>query len=736
MKIRAKILFPTVLGIVVVLSLVSILQVYLIIQRELDRVDTTITEVANRYATGVVQDFSLIGHGATKNLALSFESLHNVDGVDRNELNMLLRNCLEEYSDLYAVWCVWENCDNLDESYLQRGLGHPETGAFVPFWFRSEDGRILLSDCRFYNSPNAGKGLYYKIPMARNKFTIMEPSQEIQNGEVVQVVSLVMPIRVNGIAVGVVGVDYNLSELRNKIDEFDLSREGFDSYIFSGGGIYIASSEEERIGKSVIAYEGVGQMSALQDFSQNNYSISYFDGKYHVAVPVPMANEGEKPWVFVLTISRAELFKDSIAMVGASSGSVVVLIIIVVAILLIVSRSITDPIKRISFMIEDIAKGEADLSKSLDIYSSDELGDIASSVNVFISKLRAIVQKMKSAITTAATVQKRVLDSSSQALNYTQLISDSIASTSTWMEEAQSEVVDISQKLEDINMEVDGFKLTVENGTAVVSQSSTATNEIVATINNISSNIFGNAESLQHLADLSEQGKNRMDENASLIKQINNSTKSMFDAIKVVNGIAQQTNLLAMNAAIEAAHAGEAGKGFAVVAEEIRKMAEDSSKNASIISKNLIDAAKLIEALTTFNNSTAEVFNDLNQQVRHQALVLTEVSSSMLELTHSGNELLNISAVSRDSMIAVDKGASKIENSIIEINVLIKQISDNVDRVFTMIEKMKVQGDTFSESMETISRESSNLGDYFADISEEVNTFKTEDDEHLEEWTN
>ena len=380
-------------------------------------------------------------------------------------------------------------------------------------------------------------------------------------------------------------------------------------------------------------------------------------------------------------------------------------------------------------MVEDIAKGEADLSKTFDVQSNDELGDIASSINTFIVKLRDIIRKMKSAINSAADVQNKVTDSTKTAESFTQMMVSAVSSAFTLMDDAKNEMLGISQKLEDISMEVDGFKVTVENGTAVVSQSSTATNEIVATINNISSNVSGNAESLQRLAELSEDGKNRMDENAALIKQIHNSTKSMFDAIKVVNGIAQQTNLLAMNAAIEAAHAGEAGKGFAVVAEEIRKMAEDSSKNASIISKNLIDAAKLVETVTVSNTATAEVFNDLNQQVRRQALVLAEVSSAMLELAHSGNELLDISSVSRDSMAAVDNGASKIENSIVEINVLIKHISTNVVRVFEMIGDVKTQNVEFGESMSNLSQEAVDLGSYFSDIADEVNMFTIDSNE-------
>ena len=720
---------PTILGIVVVLVVISFCQIAMIAYREKNRIEDTITEVANRYAMEILREFMTGGLSTTQNLAITFESLYNDRSVNRNELNNILQHFLATHSELFAIWSVWENCDGLDESYLNRGLGHPETGAFVPFWYRASDGRILLSECRFYNSPEPGKGLYYKIPMERNAAVILEPSQEVQNGELLQVVSFVSPIRINGEPVGVVGVDFNLNRLTQRIREFQFPAKGYNAYFFSAGGIYVSSSDSEKIGKSVLAYEGLEKMEELRNFSQRSYSIVQIGDVYHVAVPVQMSEDSGAPWVFVLTVEKSVLFRDAYWLIGATVFTVVILIFVVLLIIFYVSQSIVRPVRKISLMVEDIAKGEADLSKTLEVQSNDELGDIASSINTFIVKLRDIIRKMKSAINSAADVQNKVTDSTKTAESFTQMMVSAVSSAFTLMDDAKNEMLGISQKLEDISMEVDGFKVTVENGTAVVSQSSTATNEIVATINNISSNVSGNAESLQRLAELSEDGKNRMDENAALIKQIHNSTKSMFDAIKVVNGIAQQTNLLAMNAAIEAAHAGEAGKGFAVVAEEIRKMAEDSSKNASIISKNLIDAAKLVETVTVSNTATAEVFNDLNQQVRRQALVLAEVSSAMLELAHSGNELLDISSVSRDSMAAVDNGASKIENSIVEINVLIKHISANVDRVFEMIGDVKTQNVEFGESMSNLSQEAVDLGSYFSDIADEVNMFTIDSNE-------
>lgn len=729
MKIRSKILVPTILGIVVVLVVISFCQIAMIAYREKNRIEDTITEVANRYAMEILREFMTGGLSTTQNLAITFESLYNDRSVNRNELNNILQHFLATHSELFAIWSVWENCDGLDESYLNRGLGHPETGAFVPFWYRASDGRILLSECRFYNSPEPGKGLYYKIPMERNAAVILEPSQEVQNGELLQVVSFVSPIRIDGEPVGVVGVDFNLNQLTQRIREFQFPAKGYNAYFFSAGGIYVSSSDSEKIGKSVLAYEGLEKMEELRNFSQRSYSIVQIGDVYHVAVPVQMSEDSGAPWVFVLTVEKSVLFRDAYWLIGATVFTVVILIFVVLLIIFYVSQSIVRPVRKISLMVEDIAKGEADLSKTLEVQSNDELGDIASSINTFIVKLRDIIRKMKSAINSAADVQNKVTDSTKTAESFTQMMVTAVSSAFTLMDDAKNEMLGISQKLEDISMEVDGFKVTVENGTAVVSQSSTATNEIVATINNISSNVSGNAESLQRLAELSEDGKNRMDENAALIKQIHNSTKSMFDAIKVVNGIAQQTNLLAMNAAIEAAHAGEAGKGFAVVAEEIRKMAEDSSKNASIISKNLIDAAKLVETVTVSNTATAEVFNDLNQQVRRQALVLAEVSSAMLELAHSGNELLDISSVSRDSMAAVDNGASKIENSIVEINVLIKHISANVDRVFEMIGDVKTQNVEFGESMSNLSQEAVDLGSYFSDIADEVNMFTIDSNE-------
>ena len=729
MKIRSKILVPTILGIVVVLVVISFCQIAMIAYREKNRIEDTITEVANRYAMEILREFMTGGLSTTENLAITFESLYNDRSVNRNELNNILQHFLATHSELFAIWSVWENCDGLDESYLNRGLGHPETGAFVPFWYRASDGRILLSECRFYNSPEPGKGLYYKIPMERNAAVILEPSQEVQNGELLQVVSFVSPIRIDGEPVGVVGVDFNLNQLTQRIREFQFPAKGYNAYFFSAGGIYVSSSDSEKIGKSVLAYEGLEKMEELRNFSQRPYSIVQIGDVYHVAVPVQMSEDSGAPWVFVLTVEKSVLFRDAYWLIGTTVFTVVILIFVVLLIIFYVSQSIVRPVRKISLMVEDIAKGEADLSKTLEVQSNDELGDIASSINTFIVKLRDIIRKMKSAINSAADVQNKVTDSTKTAESFTQMMVSAVSSAFTLMDDAKNEMLGISQKLEDISMEVDGFKVTVENGTAVVSQSSTATNEIVATINNISSNVSGNAESLQRLAELSEDGKNRMDENAALIKQIHNSTKSMFDAIKVVNGIAQQTNLLAMNAAIEAAHAGEAGKGFAVVAEEIRKMAEDSSKNASIISKNLIDAAKLVETVTVSNTATAEVFNDLNQQVRRQALVLAEVSSAMLELAHSGNELLDISSVSRDSMAAVDNGASKIENSIVEINVLIKHISANVDRVFEMIGDVKTQNVEFGESMSNLSQEAVDFGSYFSDIADEVNMFTIDSNE-------
>ena len=720
---------PTILGIVVVLVVISFCQIAMIAYREKNRIEDTITEVANRYAMEILREFMTGGLSTTQNLAITFESLYNDRSVNRNELNNILQHFLATHSELFAIWSVWENCDGLDESYLNRGLGHPETGAFVPFWYRASDGRILLSECRFYNSPEPGKGLYFKIPMERNAAVILEPSQEVQNGELLQVVSFVSPIRIDGEPVGVVGVDFNLNQLTQRIREFQFPAKGYNAYFFSAGGIYVSSSDSEKIGKSVLAYEGLEKMEELRNFSQRPYSIVQIGDVYHVAVPVQMSEDSGAPWVFVLTVEKSVLFRDAYWLIGTTVFTVVILIFVVLLIIFYVSQSIVRPVRKISLMVEDIAKGEADLSKTLEVQSNDELGDIASSINTFIVKLRDIIRKMKSAINSAADVQNKVTDSTKTAESFTQMMVSAVSSAFTLMDDAKNEMLGISQKLEDISMEVDGFKVTVENGTAVVSQSSTATNEIVATINNISSNVSGNAESLQRLAELSEDGKNRMDENAALIKQIHNSTKSMFDAIKVVNGIAQQTNLLAMNAAIEAAHAGEAGKGFAVVAEEIRKMAEDSSKNASIISKNLIDAAKLVETVTVSNTATAEVFNDLNQQVRRQALVLAEVSSAMLELAHSGNELLDISSVSRDSMAAVDNGASKIENSIVEINVLIKHISTNVDRVFEMIGDVKTQNVEFGESMSNLSQEAVDLGSYFSDIADEVNMFTIDSNE-------
>jgi len=329
--------------------------------------------------------------------------------------------------------------------------------------------------------------------------------------------------------------------------------------------------------------------------------------------------------------------------------------------------------------LENLSSEQKDLTKRISICSVDELGTIAGMVNIFCDHLGGGIGTIKYKI---------------NGLNHTSFeLSLNMAETSTAVDEITSHLdnmenlmvkqengaLEASKAVGDIKTIIDSLKQMIEEQTESVDLSSSAIEEMTANIHSVTQTLIENSKNVNELTEASENGKTGLQTVVQEIQEISHDSEGLLQINSVMNMIASQTNLLSMNAAIEAAHAGEAGRGFAVVADEIRKLAESSG-----------------------------------QQSKTTAAMLKKIKASIDNITKSSNEVLSRFGAIDSSVKTVSAHEQNILNAMEEQEAGGKQILESIDHLRDITASVKKGSDDMTESGETLVRET----DEFIKLSE------------------
>lgn len=250
----------------------------------------------------------------------------------------------------------------------------------------------------------------------------------------------------------------------------------------------------------------------------------------------------------------------------------ILLICICVFMYVLVSRLIVRPVNHTVAMLKEISEGEEGLTKRFDVKSADEIGNLAVYFNLTLDKVRDLVLGIRK--------QSGIL--SGIGLDLTSKMTDTSASIDTINTNIQSvknQTLNQSASVNETNSTMEQIA-HIDHQAASVTQSSTAIEEMLANIASVSQTLMMNAENMTELTSASGEGRTDLTAVTSSIREVAKESEGLVEISEVIQNIASQTNLLSMNAAIEAAHAGDSGKGFAVVADEIRKLAESSGAQA------------------------------------------------------------------------------------------------------------------------------------------------------------
>jgi methyl-accepting chemotaxis protein len=341
-----------------------------------------------------------------------------------------------------------------------------------------------------------------------------------------------------------------------------------------------------------------------------------------------------------LTATRAKLEGDINAAMVVQLVCLGILFVVYAVFVVVFARGISFPLRDIVARIRQIAEGEGDLTRKITIKSNDEVGMVAEHYNSFCAVLGSIIR----------VVQKSLRELSTSSYD----LSANAEETSVSVNQIASHIENIKQKsleqdvsveesaalIEEISADVDRLAEMIERQSANVEESSASIREMVANVKMVTGSIETLANIFVDLVKSSDDGRKMIEDVNSKIGLIANQSEILSETNKTIATIAAQTNLLAMNAAIEAAHAGEYGKGFAVVSEEIRKLAENASVQSKSTARELSTIASTISEVVASSTQAASSFKKILEFIKKADDLEMEVKSAMMEQDKGNNEIL------------------------------------------------------------------------------------------------
>ena len=383
------------------------------------------------------------------------------------------------------------------------------------------------------------------------------------------------------------------------------------------------------------------------------------------------------------SIEEVDLVQNTQTRLLLGEFSIIAAIFVVILLLsILIVSTVAKRIRLISKRMQIVATGEADLTQRIVPGVPDELGKLASYFNDFVAMLQNIIDIIKKQINGFNNLLSQLSCNTEETASAIREIAANIDHLRQETSAQSTSVNESSATMEQMTASINNLHELIEKQAESVSSSSSSIEEMVANIQSVTGNIERIGTYYEKLIQRSDTGKNAIDTVVQQIHDIDKQSGALQEANNLIAGIAAETNLLAMNAAIEAAHAGEAGRGFSVVADEIRKLAENASRQSKTIAQNIKSIRGVIGAVVTSSNTSAHTFEDIVDQIKQLSNLEEEIKYAMKEQSAGSHLILSSLADINSITSQVRKAASEMQSgSSVLINEIeqIKQLASEIE---------------------------------------------------------
>ncbi len=672
-------------------------------------VSSTFASISNSYLASVADEnalkvSSLIAKefNTCASLQSAMEKFESLPAENRRPyFDAVLKKTLEDNPSFVDAYTVWEPnaLDGMDAQYVNTP-NHDQTGRFIPYWTQGKSG-INCTPLTDYED-----GFWYIEPLHSKKGILIQPNLYEIDGEEMWVCGVAFPIRDSrGNAVGVVGVDMALDTLSSVINKVTLYKTGYLTLLAHNGQV-VVDRDSTQEGQIFTAYSGGKTASLFQNSASSLQPFSYTTkvNKKETVVffsPIQVEN-ADQIWFVGANVSTAEVF----ALAGRVRGIVIIAFIITTLVILAVTyNSIShtaNEIQKGTSAMKNIALGDGDLTVRMNIDKENELGDMYKYFNQTMEKIQHSIAAVKGEADHMKIQGHALADNMNDTAAAANEITANIDSVNHQIQQQGQNVQAADAAVSSIDANVKKLLGSIRAQNNSVSQSSSAIEEMVANIRSVTDVLNKNSGTIKTLEEAAEAGRTSVNSSVEATKKIQEQSQTLLEASSVIQNIARQTNLLAMNAAIEAAHAGETGKGFSVVADEIRKLAEDSNTQGKKITSNL---QEVLETIKTVGSSAAmlqQKFNqiyELTQAVSEQELT---IMNAMTEQSEGGTQVLGAIKQISDISMSVNTDSGTMQQASNEVNTIMENLSRLTQEITSSMEEMSLGMENINKSINNV----------------------------------